>query len=594
VATTQEKIGRLRELYHKASDEDAVKILQMIEQLTARQTESPLLVGIGSGMTRVGQDVYGLGVGAGEMMGIADEGAFTDYRDEVGRKRALMDPLKEEYPWSAGGGEVVGEIAATLPFGGITGATAKQIPNFFGRLATNVGIGATQGALGADDPVEGAVWGSGGGAAGEFVGETMRAFGKSEMPNIPHIMEDVRPMRADDASSIYATAERAAEMLPIGRNAVVTARQKQQDQLKGALEDLVNKYDDGGATSEISESMTRRMKERKGIAKDKYNLVSEKVGSDIVGPEWKTAIAKAVDELEAVPENLRDNPLIDRLKNYIRGNEDLTWDQLRELRSIVGNDIGDTMKGGSLVGSKNTGRLLEAKGAISGTLDETAGESSPLWRDADTFYREEIAQPYKGSPSIVKDVMNKQSPEQMVDKLLGVNVAKNPTLVREVMSAMDPAGQTQMGVEIMRRAFAENVDGLISPAKAATFINSRKELFRQVLPNENWDEIIKYLRHIQGAGQHAAAPVKTGFGAAQAQSLLPGLGGAGAMAGGLIEPMTGSAIIAGSIAAPVIMGKITAALATGEPGAIGKVFNELAQYGERTGRLAGSAIPTDN
>ena len=593
MATIQSKIDRLRELHADANDEDAAEILDMIEQLTAKQTESPFLVGVGSGMTRVGQDIYGLGVGAGEVMGIGDEGAFADYRDEVHRERELMDPLKEEYT-SASVGEVVGEVAGTLPFGGVTGATAKQIPNFTGRMAANMGIGAGQGALGADDPAEGALWGAGGSVVGETVGEMARLLGKGEMPNIPHLMEDVRPMRADDAGTIYGTLERAAETLPVGRNAIVTARQKQQEQLQGSVGKLIDKYDEGFATSEISESLTRRMGERKGEAGRLYDDLSEQVGGDIVGPQWKGEIADIADKLKAAPEELQDQAMITRLEDYIRGNEDLTWDQLRELRSLMSRDISDTYKGGSLVGSTDTPSLMQAKTAVTGALDETAqAADAPLWREADKFYREEVAGPYKDSPSIVKDIMSVQSSEQVVDKLLGVNVAKNPTLVTEVMNGLDEAGRSQVAVEIMRKAFEENVEGIISPANAATFISRRKELFKQVIPNENWDEIVSYLRHIKGAGQYGGAPVRTGFGAEQVRGLMPGsvLGGGALIAGA--DPLTAGVVVGGSIVLPVLLGKITAALATGEPGAVGKLIAATANAVEPAGRLAGARLPTD-
>jgi hypothetical protein len=575
------------------ADEIKRDIKKIIAKDAVPEWSSPLLTGIGSGMNRVGQDIYGLGVGAGEMMGIADEGAFTDYRDEVGRERSMMDPLKEQ-DWTASAGEVVGEIAATLPFGGVTGITAKQVPNAFARGVGNVGIGMTQGALGSDDPLEGAMWGAGGSVIGEGLGEIGRVLGKGEMPNIPHIMEEVPVMRADDTGSIYGSLEKAAEFIPSGRNAVVTARQKQQEELGKGMSRLVDEYDEGLGSSAVMESFNNRMKARKEKAGLLYDdVAAEMEGKGAVG-DWKNDIVQMIDKLKADPVQLQDKALIDKLNDYITGNELPDWDELRRLRSIIGRDISDTYQGGSLVGSTDTGALLEAKGAVTRSLDTSAEGIGPAWREADSYYRDEVAGPYSRSPSIVKEIMNVQSPEEMVKKILQPKVANNPTLVNEVMNALDEPGKAALRSSMLREAFGETIDSEVSPAKAAAFIHKREKLFSQIFPSENIGDLIAFLRHIKGAGQFGNIP-PTGMGAEIGKGVLPStsLMGAGSLLGGMDLAMTGG-VMAATLTVPMITGRLLAAAATGRPGALGKVMKEMGQVTEPVGRLSGAGMPTDD
>lgn len=630
-----DKIAQLWALYRDpgTDDELARDIIAKIEEYNAEAVESPHLVGLGSGINRVGQDVYGLGVGVGELLGIADEGAFGEYREGVHQERALMDPLKEYGPkidftlppnrftrgaYIGGDSEAqvpassdvsavslmegVGEIAATLPVGGVTGMTAKQIPNWGGRAAANVGIGATAGALGADDPGEGAMWGGGGAFLGEMAGNLAGLFRTKEPPGVPPSMADVPVMRADDTGSMYGSMEKGAEFTASGRNTVVQAREAQQEAFQEGVSKLQDKYA-GPDVSQLPVSLENVKKTQKQTASNLYDEVGEQMEGVPVGDDWRGEIGETIKRLEADPAALRDNALIDRLHaytdfndpNYLApGGRPSTWDELRRLRSLVSRDISDTFTGGRQVGTTDTPRLYEAKTAVTGALNDAAeGATGELWRDADTFYRTGVAAPYKDSPSIIKDIMNVQSPEQIVDKILSKNVATNPTLVGHVMDALDEPGKQALRTSMLTRAFGAEATGVISPAKAANFIHSKHEIFKKMFPGENIEELVKFLRHIKGAGQAGDIP-QTGMGAAMAQGFMPpSIVGGGMMAGGMDLVATGG-IVAGTLTLPVIMGKLLAAAATGEPGAIGKAVAEMGRGLSSTGRLAGAAVETED
>ena len=608
-ANREVQIEELLKKLGEAKDEDEraqyLKYIEQVQQMQIKEMESPGAVGVGSGLTRVAQDVGGIL----PLIQSLTEGSldtFGKYRQGVDQERSLMDPVKAEHPISRAG-ETVGEIAATLPIGGVTGATPKQMPNFFGRLATNTGLGATQGALGSDDPVEGSLWGGGGSAFGSVIGEMMNLFRGGKVPNKPPSMENVPIMRADDTSSVYGSAERGAQFNPSGRSDVVDARTQQQEAFQEGVGVLQDKYNKGNDVNQLPVSLTDVMQQRKTTAGKKYDVVGEQMEGAPVDESWIHNIDATIRKLEADPPNLRDNALISKLRAYkdysdpeylAPGGRAPTWDELRRLRSIISKDISDSFKGGSRVGTTDTGALYEAKNAVTGSLDDAAeGNTGSLWRDADQNYRTNVMEPYKDSPSIVKDIMNVQSPEEIVDKLLTKNVSNNSTKINLVMSALDEPGKSALRTEILNRAFAPEQSGIISPAKAANFIHSKRELFVQMFPGEDIDELVKFLRYIKGAGQYGDLPA-TGMGAQIASGVVPmGVGGAagyGGLAAGADLVTTGG-LVATGMAAPTIIGKILAAAATGEPGAIGNVIAAIGQHGaEPLGRLAGQIAPTDD
>ncbi len=106
-------------------------------------------------------------------------------------------------------------------------------------------------------------------------------------------------------------------------------------------------------------------------------------------------------------------------------------------------------------------------------------------------------------------------------------------------------------------------------------------------------ELVRFLRHIKKAGQFGDLP-PTGMGAAIAQgtNIMP----AGVVTGGLASGMdlaTTGGLATASLFAPIIYGRLMAAAATGQPGALGKAMAEMGEFMEPVGRLAGGAAPTD-
>lgn len=130
------------------------------------------LVGTGKGLTSAGRGVRALWNWA-----TGDDEEYNQIIAEQKESRQLLSPLKERYPLSIGAGELTGEIAGTLPFGGIAGAGAKQLAakklgQYGSGIAGGIGAGLTEGAI-IGAPEEQAI---GGGVIGAAAGGISEAI----------------------------------------------------------------------------------------------------------------------------------------------------------------------------------------------------------------------------------------------------------------------------------------------------------------------------------------------------------------------------------------------------------------------------------
>ena len=112
---------------------------------TAPAVQEPVsdnsLVALGAGLgSGVGQVALGAQEWLGKgMRGLGMEQAGNWLVDDAqsGRRKlaAEVAPYKEVSPWAAGGGELAGNIAATLPVGGVLGRGVSSVAPYLGRVA---------------------------------------------------------------------------------------------------------------------------------------------------------------------------------------------------------------------------------------------------------------------------------------------------------------------------------------------------------------------------------------------------------------------------------------------------------------------------
>ena len=88
------------------------------------------LAGLGAGFGRTvlgGQELLGKGL---QKLGAESVGQFLERDAQMGRQNLLkeLQQYKEANPFSAGSGQLVGEVGATLPVGGLLARGLSAIP----------------------------------------------------------------------------------------------------------------------------------------------------------------------------------------------------------------------------------------------------------------------------------------------------------------------------------------------------------------------------------------------------------------------------------------------------------------------------------
>lgn len=528
-----------------------------------------LLVGIGSGMNRVAQDVGSLGalVPGGQ--------TFGEARKAVHEDRALMDPLKARSQ-SAGIGEMMGEIASTLPLGGVTGVTSKGIGQGLSaieRVIANMGLGATSGALGSDDPLTGALWAGTGTGLMEGAGEGYRAWTRSRMPGAASGVE----LLPSDVFSGAAQAEGAARSSLFGGGQVVGARAGQEAQIERAVSQLTEQNPASGA--DVLDSMRQKMKLRKGEAGLLYDDVEALTSGVTVSghnQDWRTKATQTVlDELRK-PEGRRDDALVNKLRAYLEEPNDISWGALRTLRSDLKGDIRDAYRGTSQIGSTGVGALEATKNALEADMRNAIPAHAQGASDlADRFYRTEVAQPYgrKGA-SIVRSTMGKETSDQAVNSIISPAVASNPELVGRLSKGLTEEGRQQVRAELVQalRQTASRPDGTIDPHTAANFIRQRKAAFEHFLPGQGTSQLADTMGSI-AAGSTGTLPTAGIRVAAAGVPLLAGALGAASVPGGDVKgdidrAAMGGGWLAGALGVEAGLAGVASAIATGRPGPV--------------------------
>lgn len=120
---------------------EGVMRIEMGGTAPAEQVSDNSLVALGAGLgSGVGQVALGAQEWLGKGMrglGMEQAGNWLVDDAQAGRKKLAGEvaPYKEVSPWAAGGGELAGNIAATLPVGGVLGRGVSAIAPNLGRVA---------------------------------------------------------------------------------------------------------------------------------------------------------------------------------------------------------------------------------------------------------------------------------------------------------------------------------------------------------------------------------------------------------------------------------------------------------------------------
>lgn len=120
---------------------DGVMRVEMVGTAPEQRVSDNSLVALGAGLgSGVGQVALGAQEWLGKGMrgvGLEQAGNWLVEDAQSGRKKLAGEvaPYKEVSPWAAGGGELAGNIAATLPVGGVLGRGVSAVAPNLGRFA---------------------------------------------------------------------------------------------------------------------------------------------------------------------------------------------------------------------------------------------------------------------------------------------------------------------------------------------------------------------------------------------------------------------------------------------------------------------------
>jgi hypothetical protein len=141
------------------------------------------LIGVGRGMTTIGEGAKGLAMDAGNALGFVSDEDLSSYDESVKEEREYFKGTAVGQTTSSRVGEFAGEVLPSVALGGgVLGAGAKvaqkaKLSSNAGKTASLMGLGATEGALISDTDQQGVGAVIGGATAG-VLDKTLSAAGK--------------------------------------------------------------------------------------------------------------------------------------------------------------------------------------------------------------------------------------------------------------------------------------------------------------------------------------------------------------------------------------------------------------------------------
>lgn len=195
--------------------------------------------------------------------------------------------------------------------------------------------------------------------------------------------------------------------------------------------------------------------------------------------------------------------------------QQLTFDELREIRSTLNDKISDFYSGkNTLIGKKGVQYLQRLQGNIENELEKFAttngDELKNAWKSADSFYKKEVI-PFKDA-AIVKALKNETDPDKIYSMFIksGGDVGDYGTgRAVKFFSSLDAKGQAAVRFGMVKNALYNAVDekGVFSPAKYASYLEKLKasrDVFFKGESGKEVDGLVNLMRHIERAGQMKA------------------------------------------------------------------------------------------
>jgi hypothetical protein len=424
---------------------------QRIDALKADQG-----AGTGSAIRRGALDAVTLGFGDEIRAGaraadqsLSGQGAFGDlYSRNLGDERAYQSQLQQEHPLPFLGGQVVGSLA--LPtFGASSAGELARIAALYGG-AYGAGSGTD-----VQSRLTGGATGAGAGGALGFGAGKLSSLLRGRQQQVPELVDPAtgslnEPLEAAGPAARVGAAQEFGVNLPMGaagdRSAAIIekgldnlpgsagvmndARRVAEGQVQNAVQDVANRYGSARTLNEAGAELQRGAQERieRGatVATKAYNAI----------PITDTAPASksnAIATLQQLTGRFQSNPDLaeamrdPKLSTYLNALQsgDLTWKDLKDFRTIIGEKIGDMRFGEG----HSTSDLRALYGALSEDMRTTAASMGPgatkAFERANNLYRNE---------------------QQLIDnalvRVLGKDGQMNPEKAAAAVQAMTKGGKS--------------------------------------------------------------------------------------------------------------------------------------------------------
>lgn len=458
---------------------------------------------------------------------VSDE-ELAELNQRINEELRLFEPLEKDAPVSTFFLRLLGNMASTpVPGAGQGGSLATRLVT---NAAINAGVAGTQVVPEGESRAENMM----GAAAFTGILESLAPMAKASGRKLinakqgefrdKYAQEIIQtgdkhntPVHLDDVGGNFTKRTSvAAESIPVFGTAPGKIEQAEKGlyAAEKLTKNLAVKSDNDDFFGEITESLGRKLNKLKGQASEKYNRVSEllddKGGVEL--PRVDDLIDKLITEEKAFGQQANKN-LISILEGYKSGNTPRgNFTHTRELRSRLGSTISDFYRGDNqAIGSQGVEKLQRLKEAVEHDMSDfvfiNGPEAQTAWREADAFYSERIAEPFRKTG--LKSLVDANEPEKAWRYLTTNGGIESRS--RVAYQALDKKGRAAVRYGLVKEALDASIgeNRTFSPAKFAKSIEKRMNLVDTFFTGKDKQEIkgfAKLMRHIERAGQVAENP----------------------------------------------------------------------------------------
>jgi hypothetical protein len=525
------------------------------------------MVGLGRGLTDVGEGIKQKFLQAKEFIGAGNKGDASQYQKEVDQERKFYQSTPygqssdaklarlaaQTAPYMAIPGGVQGSLLRRMLTGGLGGTTtgALQYVPEGGSGLLNTVLGGT---IGSSAPLLMKALTKGyntiEGNYADPAQEELINLGKQH--NVPVYAPDIAKSRTiqgagralEEVPFIGMQGERKAQMMAAkdaAENVVGKAKTAMDDTAFGGLTGM-RKIEEAAKQGGIRGASAKSLLDDIKASGDDWNRIMQTSGnvnlfrSKIIADQKYNKVAEMADGLGSVPtvnaakavdgslKDLSSGQLVPDDKtisilNKIKENlsQPFNYSQLRNARGQVGSLIDDYFKGtNAAVGSRGVGYLQSIKQALGSDLDSFAQSANPqlktAWKNADNFYRNAVA---PAKDKLLANALKEANPDEVYSKFIGIGAregGKGTGRAQTFYKALDNKGKAAvkygMVSDAFEKAYKRDADQF-SPALFASELDrhaAAKGVFFKGADKVEIDGFKNLMRHVERSAQAINKP----------------------------------------------------------------------------------------